>query len=242
MTLFPYTTLFRSFTNEEMDNIVKEMPPDKSPGPDGFNGTFLKKCWGTVKDLFYKLCASFYEGNMNLESINTAFITLIPKKQNLEYANDFRPISLVSLALKFITKLLANRLQKIIIPLIHKNQYGFIKKRSIHDCLAWAFEYIHLCHKSKKEIVIIKLDFEKAFDKVEYSAILAMMKHMGFGEKFISWIKSILYSASTSVLLNGVPGKSIKCRRGVRQGDPLSPILYVLVDRKSTRLNSSHAQ
>ena len=185
-TTVDFDSLEIPFTNEEMDNIVKDMPPDKSPGPDGFNGTFLKKCWSTVKGLFYKLCANFYEGNLNLESINTAFITLIPKKQSPEYVNDFRPISLVSLALKFITKLLANRLQKIIIPLVHKNQYGFIKKRSIHDCLAWAFEYLHLCHKSKKEIVIIKLDFEKAFDKVEYSAILAMMKHIGFGEKFIA--------------------------------------------------------
>ena len=81
----------------EMDNIVKDMPPDKSPGPDGFNGTFLKKCWSIVKGLFYKLCANLYEGYLNPESINTAFITLIPKKQSPEYVNDFRPISLVSL-------------------------------------------------------------------------------------------------------------------------------------------------
>jgi hypothetical protein len=73
--------------------------------------------------------------------------------------------------------------------------------------LAWAFEYIHLCQKSKKEIVIVKLDFEKAFDKVEYNAILLMLKHLGFGETWIRWIKCILYSAHTSVLLNGVPGK-----------------------------------
>jgi hypothetical protein len=68
-------------------------------------------------------------------------------------------------------------MQRVIIPAIHKNQYGFIKSRRIHNCLAWAFEYIHLCQKSKKEIVIVKLDFEKAFDKVEYNAILLMLKH-----------------------------------------------------------------
>ena len=66
-------------------------------------------------------------------------------------------------------------MQKIIIPLIHKHQYGFIKTRSIHDCMAWAFECLHLCHKSKKEIIIVKLDFEKAFDKVGYSAIVDML-------------------------------------------------------------------
>ena len=117
-------------------------------------------------------------------------------------------------------------MQKVIIPAIHKNQYGFIKTITIHDFLAWAFEYIHLCQKSKREIIILKHDFEKAFDKVEYSSILLMLKHMGFGERWLRWTKSILFSASTTVLLNGVPGKKILCRRGVRQGDPLSPLMF----------------
>jgi hypothetical protein len=156
---------------------------------------------------FHKLCHAFHSGNLDIQSINTAFITLIPKRDSPEFFNDYRPTSLVGMALKFLTKILANRMQKIIIPTIHRNQYGFIKNRTIHDCLAWAFEYIHLCHQSKKEIVILKLDFEKDFDKVEYSAILLMLKRLGFGEVWLKWINCILQSASTSVLLNGVPRK-----------------------------------
>jgi retron-type reverse transcriptase len=216
------------FTDKEIEDVIKDLPNDKSPGPDGFNNEFFKNCWQIIGNDVRDLIKQFYDGNLNLESINSSFITLIPKVDNPLHPSDFRPISLLNTVLKVITKLLANRLQKIILQLVHKNQYGFLKQRSIQDCLGWAFEYLFQCRQSKEEIVILKLDFEKAFDKIEHNTILEILRARGFGERWIKWINMILGSGTLAILLNGTPGKKIYCKRGVRQGDPLSPLLFVL--------------
>jgi hypothetical protein len=205
---------------EEIEGIVKHMKSDKAPGPDGFNGLFFK-------DDLVTLCNDFHFGKVSLQSINGSYITLIPKKNNPETVNDFRPISLTNTCLKFLTKLVANRMQNIITSTIHENQYGFIKERTIQDCLAWAFEFLFQCQKSKRKVVIFKIDFEKAFDTLDHEAIIQVMRAKGFPEKFLCWVREILTSGSSSILLNGVPGKPFMCKRGVRQGDPLSPLLFV---------------
>lgn len=122
--------------------------------------------------------------------------------------------------------MLANRLQPLAQQLVHANQYGFIKGKTIQDCLGWAFEYLHQCHTSRREIIIVKLDFEKAFDLVEHKAVLDITRAKGFCPKWIKWVGDIFSSATSSALVNGVAGKEFKCKRGVRQGDPLSPLLF----------------
>jgi retron-type reverse transcriptase len=125
-------------------------------------------------------------GGLNLEHINGFFITLVPKKDNPRTVNDYMLISLLNSSLKLLTKILANRLQQVIQLVIHSNQYGFIKGRTIQDCVAWAFQFLHLYHHSKKEIIILKLDFEKAFDMAEHSVILSMFRHKGSSEHWIT--------------------------------------------------------
>jgi hypothetical protein len=169
---------------EEIDLIVQQLPSDKSSGPDGFNGDFLKKCWQKLAQDFYDLCQGFYEGRIYMQSINGSHIVLVPKKDNSSKVGDFRPISLLSSSVKLLTKLLAYRLQKIILGIIHKNQCEFIRERNIQDYLAWAFEYLYLCKTSKKEIVFLKLYFEKAFDRIEHKAIMEVLQHKGFGVKW----------------------------------------------------------
>jgi hypothetical protein len=92
---------------------------------------------------------------------------------------DYNPISLLNTSVKMLAKLLANPIQRVITKLVHKNQYVSIKERSIQDCLACSFEYLFLCKKARKKIVILKLDFEKAFDKLEHEAIVDILRHKG---------------------------------------------------------------
>ena len=98
----------------------------------------------------------------------------------------------------------------------------------IQDCIASAFEYIHQCQQSKRELVFLKLDFEKAFDSIEHDTILKVLERIGFSSTWIDWVQRIFDSATILVLLNGIPGTQFQCKRGVRQGGSLSPLLFVL--------------
>jgi hypothetical protein len=194
------------FSREEIDGVIKRLPVDKAPGPDGFNGLFLKSCWDIIKEDFYQLCDDFWEGKISVQCLKNSLITLIPKILTPETVNDYRPISLLNCVVKVLTKLLADRLQKWIIRLVHRNQYGFKRSGTIQNCLARAYEFLYQCHASGVECVVLKIDFEKAFDTVSHQSILEILKYRGFDSRWINMVRNVLSSGSSAVLLNGVPG------------------------------------
>jgi hypothetical protein len=132
------------FLAQEIDNIIAQLPTNKSSGPDGFNSDIMKKYWPVIKPDFYEMCQAFHDEDMCHK--HKQFIHHpCAQKDNPQTINEYKPISLLNSSIKLIIKLLADRLQKVVTTMVHENQYGFIRTRAIQDCVAQAFEYLYLC-------------------------------------------------------------------------------------------------
>jgi hypothetical protein len=144
-------------------------------------------------------------------------------------ASDYRPISLIHSFAKLVTKLLANRLGPHLHEMAAANQSTFVRGRSIHDNFMLAQQSIKSLHKRKVASLFLKLDISRAFDSVSWAFIIEILSHLGFGPIWRNLISSLFFTSSKQVLLNGSPGNRIAHRRGLRQGDHLSPMLFVHV-------------
>lgn len=217
------------FNLEEIRHTLFSCNPNKSPGPDGISFLFYQTFWDTISEDLFKIFQAFYNRTLDISKLNLASIFLIPKKEDTLTIQNFRPISLINYSFKLITKLLANRLSKVIDPLIDDSQSAYIKGRLIGDNIVTAHELLHHIRITKQKGILLKLDFEKAFDKVHWDFLLEILHARGFGPLFQLWIKDTLQGARTCVSFNGETRSYFSCKRGLRQGDPMSPFLFDLV-------------
>ena len=218
------------FTEQELFGTIKSLPSEKAPGPDGFIGIFYKECWGVIKDDLFQAAMGFYNHKTSkMHLFNEANIVLLPKTQEPTTMADYRPISLINSITKIITKLLATRLAPHMNQLVSQAQNTFIKKRCIHDNFLYVQRVIQMLHKKKKQqALFIKLDISRAFDCVGWQYLLEVLTALGFSTKWRNWISSILGTSSSRIIINGRTTQNIKHAKGSRQGDPLSPLLFII--------------
>lgn len=207
------------------------MHPDKAPGPDGLTPAFFQKHWSIVGKDIIKLMRDFFETGEIIKGLNETNIVLIPKKKNPVSVTELRPIALCNVLMKVITKVLANRLKEVLHTIISDTQSAFIPGRLISDNVMISYEVMHYLKRKrfgKEGFMAIKLDMSKAYDRIEWDFLEAIMRKLGFSEKWTHLVLQCVQTVTYNIVQSDADMGHIIPSRGIRQGDPLSPYLFII--------------
>ncbi|KAL0770758.1 hypothetical protein Bca101_035909 [Brassica carinata] len=216
-------------TDEEITRTILKLNPNKSPGPDGFTSAFFKASWPVVGEETVSAIKKFFTIAFLPSSTNSTILTLVPKKPGASTISDYRPISCCNTTYKTISKMLVKRLKVILPEVILPNQTAFVQGRLLIENTVLASEIVQGYHKlGGPKRVTIKVDIAKAFDTIRWEFIFQCLRSLSVPQIFLSWLHACVCTTSFSLGFNGSSYGFFKGRRGLRQGDPLSPYLFVL--------------
>jgi len=206
------------------------MGESKTPGNDGLTKEFYICMWAEVKDDLLKCLNMNFEVGKMSNSQRQIIITLLekPGKDN-RMLDSWRPISLINVDVKICSRVLANRMADTLPYLVHPDQAAFIKGRNIDEPIMIIQDVMDYVKTKNKSLLLFAADFEKAFDSIEHNFITAVLQHFGFGTNFIKWINILLCDNHSCIMNNGTATNFFQVRRGTKQGDPISPYIFILI-------------
>jgi hypothetical protein len=215
-----------TFSHHELDEVLAQTKLDTAPGPEGFPVAFFKAFWPMLKPLILRILNEFALGRLDISRLNFGVLSLLPKVPGPDSIKLFRPIALINVIFKFISKAFAIRLSPIAHQVISPTQTAFIKGRLIHDGALSLHEILDEINFSGQRAVILKLDFEKAYDRVSWAFLRTVLSRKGFEGGNVHRLMQLVTGAQTAIAINGEIGPFFHNKRGVRQGDPISPLLF----------------
>ena len=220
----------RPLSMEEISKSLKQLANDKTPGSDGFTTNFYKFFWIDIKELVFDSFKYSFKNELLSDDQRRGILNLIPKpNKDARYLKNWRPVSLLNTDYKILTKALAMPLQAVLPKLIKNDQIGYMKDRNIEQNIRIIEDIMTYTDLKHLPGFIVLVDFEKAFDSVEWSFLLRTLETFNFGNNFIKWITILYTRIVSSTTNNGYFSKYFELSRGIRQGCPISVLLFLLV-------------
>ena len=217
-------------TEKEVDNAVVNLKKDKSPGYDGLSAEFYQKHWDVLKKPFMNMLRETYGKGEMPETMNQSVVTLIFKKGDRQVLKNYRPICLNNYDYKIVAFVLAKRIQNVIKSMIHSDQSAYIKGRYIGINARYIADFCEYCEKRDVPGIVLSLDFEKVFDRLDRHFMYKILESFNFGERFVKWIRILYKEPKIMIKNNGWISKSIITQRGIRQGCPVSALLFIIAN------------
>ncbi|CAL0333248.1 unnamed protein product [Lupinus luteus] len=223
-------SLTQKVMEKEVWTALNNIGDNKVPGIGGYNSHFFKIAWEIVKVDVLKAVNEFFEEERIYPNINCTLVTIIPKHNDANTMKDMRPISCYTTIYNIISKILTTRLGRIIEHVVDDSQSAFIPGRVIHDNIILAQELVRgYDRKGTSPRCMIQMDIQKAYDTLEWDSLKSIMTELGFPQKFVRWTMLCVSTVTYKYSVNGAPTSVLHAKRGLRQGDSISPLLFALV-------------